>query len=118
LNTLFMGYVPFNKEIDIFRKSYTREFKIRAVQLMGESFKPIRQLAEERGVSENNLYTWRKQFREKADKAFSNQPRLDEKELEIRRLKARVAELEEEREILKKPPCFSQKRKVSDLRDD
>jgi len=118
LNTLFMGYVPFNKEIDIFRKSYTREFKIRAVQLMGESFKPIRQLAEERGVSENNLYTWRKQFREKADKAFSNQPRLDEKELEIRRLKARVAELEEEREILKKPPRFSQKRKASDLRDD
>ncbi|MCK4837381.1 MAG: transposase [Desulfobulbaceae bacterium] len=29
------------------RKSYTREFKIRAVQLMKESSKPIRQLAEE-----------------------------------------------------------------------
>ena len=40
----------------MFRKRYTREFKIRAVQLMGESSKPIRQLAEELGVSENNLY--------------------------------------------------------------
>lgn len=29
------------------RKSYTREFKIRAVQLMNESSKPIQQLAEE-----------------------------------------------------------------------
>jgi transposase len=67
-----MSYVIVNKEIDMFRKSYTREFKIRAVQLMGESFKPIRQLAEELGVSENNLYTWRKQLREQADKAFSN----------------------------------------------
>jgi len=101
-----MGYDTVNKEIDMFRKSYTREFKIRAVQLMGESSKPIRQLAEELGVSENNLYTWRKQLREKAGKAFSNQPRLDEKELEIRRLKARVAELEEEREILKKAAAF------------
>ena len=66
------------------RKSYTREFKIRAVQLMKESSKPIRKLADELGVSENNLYTWRKQLREKADNAFSNQPRFDEKELEIR----------------------------------
>ena len=61
------------------RKSYTREFKIRAVQLIGDSFKPVRQLAEELGVSENNLYNWRKQLRKKAEKAFSNKPRLDEK---------------------------------------
>ena len=54
------------------RKSYTREFKIRAVQLMKESSKPIRKLADELGVSENNLYTWRKQLREKADNAFSS----------------------------------------------
>jgi hypothetical protein len=33
------------------RKSYTREFKIRAVQLMKESSKPIRKLADELGVS-------------------------------------------------------------------
>ena len=88
------------------RKSYTKEFKVRAVQLMRESSKPICQLAEEIGVAENNLYNWRKQLRDKADNAFSNQPRLDEKELEIRRLKARVSELEEEREILKKAAVF------------
>ena len=100
------------------RKSYTREFKTRAVQLMKESSKPNRQIAEELGVSENNLYNWRKQLREKADKAFSNQRRMDETEFEIRRLKARVSELEDEREILKKPPCFSQKKKASYLRGD
>ena len=88
------------------RKSYTREFKIRAVQLMQESSKPINKLARELGVSENNLYNWRKQQREKADNAFSNRPRLDEKELVIRRLKARVSKLEEEREILKKAAVF------------
>jgi transposase len=103
---LFIGYDTDNKEKDMQRKSYTREFKIRAVQLMEESSKSIRQLAEELGVSENNLYNWRKQLREKADNAFLNEPRLDEKELEIRRLKARVSELEEEREIFKKAAAF------------
>ena len=60
-------------------KSYTRGFKIRAVHLMGDSSKPIRHLAEGLGVSKNNLYNWRKQLREKAEKAFSNKPRLDGK---------------------------------------
>jgi len=84
------------------RKSYSGEFKIRAVQLMGESSKPICRLAEELGVSENNLYNWRKQFREKADNAFSNQPRLDEKELEIRQLKDRGADHERSPKALKR----------------
>jgi transposase len=88
------------------RKSYTREFKLRAVQLMKENSKPICKLAEELGVAENNLYNWRKQLQTKSDKAFTNQPRLDENELEIRRLKARVSKLEEEREILKKAAVF------------
>jgi transposase len=102
LDTLFIGYDTDNKENDMQRKSYTREFKIRAVQLMGESSKPICRLAEELGVSENNLYNWRKQFREKADNAFSNQPRLDEKELEIRQLKDRGADHERSPKALKR----------------
>ncbi|UCE92819.1 MAG: transposase [Flavobacteriaceae bacterium] len=51
---------------------------------MKESSKPIRKLAGELGVSENNLYIWRKQLREKTDNAFSNHPRFDKKELETR----------------------------------
>jgi transposase len=79
------------------RKSYTREFKIRAVQLMKESSKPIRKLAEELGVAENNLYNWRKQLREKANNAFSNQPRFDDMYLLFGRFKAGVSVLYEDR---------------------
>lgn len=88
------------------RNVYTKEFKIKAVELLEQSSKSLRQLARELGVAENNLYNWRKQYKNNQEKAFPNTPQLDEKELELRRLKARVAQLEEEREILKKAAAF------------
>lgn len=88
------------------RNVYTKEFKIKAVELLEQSEKPLRQIAKELGVAENNLYNWRKQYQVNQEKAFPNQSQLTEKDLELRRLKARVAELEEEREILKKAAAF------------
>jgi transposase len=86
--------------------SYTKEFKIKAVELLEQGHKSVRQVAKELGVAENNLYNWRKQLHMKQEKAFPNQVQFDEKELELRRLRSRVAELEEEREILKKAAAF------------
>lgn len=86
--------------------SYTREFKLKAVELVEQSDKSVRQIAKELGIAENNLYNWCKQLKQKQDKAFPNESQFDEKELELRRLKSRVAELEEEREILKKAAVF------------
>ncbi|KTD16901.1 transposase [Legionella jordanis] len=88
------------------RNVYTKEFKIKAIELLEQSNKSLRQIARELGVSENNLYNWRKDYRSNQEKAFPNQPQLDEKDLELRRLKACIAELEEEREILKKAAAF------------
>ncbi|WP_131764407.1 transposase [Legionella drozanskii] len=66
------------------KKIFTRKkFKLRANELLKQSSKPIRQIAKELGIGENNLYNWRKQFHLKQDKAFPNQPQLDEKELEL-----------------------------------
>lgn len=88
------------------RQVYTKEFKIKAIELLESSTKPLRQVARELGVAENNLYNWRKQYLLKQENVFPNQPQLNEKDLELKRLKARVAELEEEREILKKAAAF------------
>lgn len=87
------------------RSIYTKEFKIKAIELL-EAGKPLRQVARELGVAENNLYHWRKLYRNNPEKAFPNQPQFNEQDLELRRLKARIAELEEEREILKKAAAF------------
>lgn len=86
--------------------SYTKEFKLKAVELLEQGHKSVRQVAKELGIAENNLYNWRKQLKQKQDRAFPNESQFDEKELELRRLKFRVAELEEEREILKKAAAF------------
>lgn len=88
------------------RKVFTKEFKVRAVDLLESSSKSLRQVSVELGISETNLYNWRKQLHSKQANAFPNQPQADEKELELRHLKARVSELEEEREILKKAAAF------------
>jgi transposase len=43
------------------RNVYTKEFKIKAVELLEQSSKSLRQVARELGVAENNLYNWQKQ---------------------------------------------------------
>jgi transposase len=60
--------------------------------LLEQSNKTLRQVARELGVAENNLYNWRKIYKSNQVTAFPNQPQLNEKDLELRRLKARVAD--------------------------
>lgn len=52
------------------KNSYTKEFKLRVLELLETSSKPLRQIAKELGVGENNLYNWRQQFNNKQDQAF------------------------------------------------
>lgn len=88
------------------RQQHTQEFKRRAVALLLESDKSVARMADELGIKENTLYNWKKQYQEKAEAAFSNSPRCSDQELEIRRLKAKIAELEEDKLILKKAAAF------------
>lgn len=88
------------------RQLFTREFKIRAVALLEEGKKSVPQLAKELNVSESNLYSWRAKFRKEKENAFSNEPQEDARALELRTLRAKVARLEEEREILKKAAAW------------
>jgi len=86
-------------------KTYTKEFKLEAIRLAGESDKPVTQVARELGLRVNQLYKWRKQLEEKQDDAFSGNRTATDKDAEIRRLKKEVAASQEENEFLKKRPC-------------
>ncbi|WP_371923162.1 transposase [Legionella sp. 27cVA30] len=52
------------------------------VHFLEQSNKPLRQVARELGVAENNLYNWRRIYRNNPEKAFPNQPQLTEQDLE------------------------------------
>lgn len=88
------------------RKLYTREFKLKAVELANEGTKPVAQVARELNISKTNLYSWISKYSSHGEDGFINNPQDDELRLELRRLKAENSKLKEEREILKKAAAW------------
>ncbi|KTC81963.1 transposase [Legionella cincinnatiensis] len=44
-------------------RNVSKEFKIKAVELLEQSSKSLRQVARELRVAENNIYIWRKHYK-------------------------------------------------------
>ncbi len=78
------------------RRRFDRQFKLDAVRLMGEGGRTIAQLSRDLGVSENQLRRWREKFGAESEKAGS------EEESKVKKLERELAQVKEEREILKK----------------
>ena len=85
-------------------KTYSAEFKERAVKLAVESEQSIAQTARELGVNENTLHTWiGKYHRTERQEQEGHDEHLYE---ELKRLRKENARLKEEREILKKAAAY------------
>lgn len=83
------------------RRRYDREFKLQAVKLVEEKNQLLSEVARNLGININVLSRWRKEFREKSEKAFLEGP-LTPEQIEIRRLKKELADVKTDRAILKK----------------
>ena len=83
-------------------KRYTEEFKIGAVQQVAERGHPVSEVAERLGVSIHSLYAWMRRYSvpEPERKAADSQAE------EMRRLKAELKRVTEERDILKKAAVY------------
>jgi transposase len=90
------------------RKKYAKEFKLEAVRLLEKRDKPASVLARELGVRRNQLYKWQRQVHDKGEAAaFQGSGHRPTKEVkEVMALKRRIAELEEENDILKKADAY------------
>lgn len=84
------------------QKTYTKEFKLEAVQLVQSSQKSQAQIARDLGVADSTLSTWRKQLEEHGHDAFPGSGHQLPLEEENRHLKREVELLRQERDILKK----------------
>ena len=86
-------------------RTYTEEFKLEALEMLKNSGKTARQIERDLGITSGLLVKWRDRYQviskdaEQAHLALSD---MEAATREIKRLQRRLAEVEEEREILKK----------------
>lgn len=86
-------------------RTYTEEFKLEALELLKSSGKPARQIERELGITPGLLVKWRDRYQVITKASEQTHLELSDMEAarrEIKRLQRRLAEVEEEREILKK----------------
>ena len=84
------------------RRKYDRAFKIEAVKLVTERGTSVAEAARNLGIHENLLHKWKNKYLEDATDAFPGKGRLKPQDEELRRLRKKLADVEEERDILKK----------------
>lgn len=88
-------------------KRYTDEFKIEAVRQIVEYGRPVAEVAERLGVSIHSLYGWKRQ----QGKGDVGRRVEQDQNAEVRRLKAELRRVTEERDILKKAAVSSTRRR-------
>lgn len=91
------------------RKSYNEAFRREAVRLSDQPGRTATDVALELGIHPGQIYNWRTQFNKLSKHQFTiaegtnhAKPESDE----VRRLKKRVADLEQERDFLKKATAY------------
>ena len=83
-------------------KRYPEEFKIEAVRQITDKGYPVAEVASRLGVSQHSLYKW---IKEQQAPAGQRREQLSQTE-ELRRLKAELKRVTEERDILKKAAAY------------
>ena len=84
------------------RRTFTKDFKLESVEYALNSDKTVSQVARDLGIKENNLRRWIEKYREDPEHPFPGHGKLKEPEEEMRQLRKRLADVEMERDILKK----------------
>jgi transposase len=89
-------------------KKYSKEFKLEALSLAEQVGSA--QAARSLGIPANMVYRWRQEQKQSGEEAFRGNGNMTAQEAELVRLRREVANLKEDREILKKAlEIFSQK---------
>jgi transposase len=94
-------------------RTYTEEFKLEALELLKRSGKKAGQIERDLGITPGLLTKWRNRYQiisKGVDDVHLEPSDFEAAKREIKRLQRRLAEVEEDREILKKTiSIFSRK---------
>jgi transposase len=83
-------------------RTFTKECKLQAVQLVHKSGKSQAQIARDLGIGDSTLHHWCKEFAEAGSQAFPGSGHQTAQEEELRRLKRELEVTRQERDLLKK----------------
>ena len=84
------------------RRTYTKEFKLEAVQLVETRDGNASEVARKLGISPDLVNRWRREYKTDKEYSFPGLGNLKEPEEELRKLKKELADTKMERDILKK----------------
>lgn len=90
-------------------KSYPESFRREAVRMADQPDRTAADVARELGIHVGQIYNWRTQFNKLSKGQFTQMDGTNysvEEKAEIRKLKKRIAQLEEERNFLKKATAY------------
>ena len=87
-------------------RKYDREFKLEAVRMAAANGVTAREVERRLGISEGIISRWKKQLKDKGEKAFPGTGHLGDRDEEVRRLRRELARVTQERDILKKAAAF------------
>lgn len=83
-------------------KRYTEEFKIAAVRQVSEQGYPVLEVAERLGITNRTLYAWLRKYQ----LPNPSDAQAEDKDAEIKRLRAELKRTTTERDILKKAAAY------------
>jgi transposase len=89
------------------RKTFSKEFKLEAVRQLELGDKSPNDISIDLGIRRNMLYKWQEQLKKHGDDAFKGPGRhpIDQYD-EVTRLRKELADVKEERDILKKAAAY------------
>ena len=90
-------------------QAYTEEFRKEAVRRAEQKCNTAASVGRELGISAQQIYNWRRQFNRLSDKQFNSLQGVDyskKESEEMRQLKRKVHNLEEENAFLKKATAY------------
>ena len=94
------------KVVFTMKRSYTKEFKVKACELVMKEGIKASVVAEKLGISLVMLYRWMEEYREHGEEAFVGKGHQYRKDAELRKLQKENERLKEENEILKKAAAY------------
>ena len=83
-------------------RRFTEEFKVEAVRQVTDRGYPVKEVASRLGVSAHSLYQWVRQYKVPEPERLA----AKDQHAEMKRLKAELKRVTEERDILKKAAAY------------